>query len=110
MTLQTFEQFQINAGALGCLDISIVCPQCYFTFLLNIILSAFDAMFGQLFFLKQNDYRLRGRSLTKYVDQVLPIIDYLPTYPRLTLAKEFLYCYDRKSLFWSHFHSSCQRC
>ena len=55
MTLQTFEQFQINAGALGCLDISIFCPQCYFTFLLNIILSAFDAMFGQLFFLKQND-------------------------------------------------------
>ena len=55
MTLQTFEQFQINAGALGCLDISIVCPQCYFTFLLNIIWSAFDAMFGGI-------QQLRGQN------------------------------------------------
>ena len=80
MTLQTFEQFQINAGALGCLDISIVCPQCYFTFLLNIILSAFDAMFGQLqFFLKQNDYRLRGRSLTTLTKFCPLLITFLNT-------------------------------
>ena len=65
------------------IDISIVCPQCYFTFLLNIILSAFDAMFGQLFFVKQNNkvYTLPNkRPFFNYVDQILPIIDYLPTF------------------------------
>ena len=33
----------------------------------------------------------------KYVDQILPIIDHLPTQLWLTLVKKFLYCYKWKN-------------
>ena len=32
-----------------------------------------------------------------YVDQILPIIDHIPNYRGLTLAKEFVHCYKGKS-------------
>ena len=53
-------------------------------------------------------------AFTNYVDQILPILDPLPT-PWLKFVKEFLYCYKGKSAHRWYFQdhlprtSSCQR-